>query len=74
MEWVSIWQAAACKPHITKYNAKCWEECVKHTVTGLWSSGNLFCGVMITSLFSSLMHESGFDKLLDLVENVACPN
>ncbi len=33
---------------------------VKHYITGLWSSGNLFCGVTNhASLIGSLMGESG---------------
>ncbi len=35
-------------------------ECVKHTTTGLWSSGNLFCGVTKhASLFGGLMGSLG---------------
>ncbi len=37
MEWISV----AYNPCITKY----WWRGVKHANTGLWSSGNLFCGV-----------------------------
>jgi len=44
-------RAAACKPHITKYNAKCRMEWCK-THTGVLSSGNVLCRVMDqTSLF-----------------------
>ena len=57
-------RAAAFRPHITKYNAKCrMEKCKTHAVTGVWSSGNVLCGVMDhTSLFGSLMGESGYDN------------
>ena len=39
-------QVAACKPYINKHNAKRQMECVKHAAAGLWSSENVFCGVM----------------------------
>jgi len=46
-------QAAACKPHITKYNAiRQMEVCKAHVH---WSSGNMFCKLTNhASLFGSL--------------------
>ncbi len=45
---------------------------VKHATTGLWSSGNLFYGVMNhTSRLEGLMGESGFGKYQ---ENVTLPD
>ena len=47
-----------------------WSGGVKRTDTGLWSRGNVFCGVTNhASLFGSQMAESGFGGCW---ENVTC--
>ena len=55
-------RAAACKPYITEHNVKRQMESCK-AATGLWSSGNVFCGVTNhASLSGSLMDQSGFGE------------
>ena len=61
MEWVSMAeQLHASLPSPSPKPSVGWSG-VKHTDTGLWSSGNVFCGVMNhPSLFGSQMGEAGF--------------
>ncbi len=56
MEWVSMAEQMHASLTSTKNYAKRQIEGVKHADTGLWSSGNLFCGGMNHAfLFGSLM-------------------
>src|SRR4029434_3931054 len=70
MEWVSMAeQLHASLPSPSPMPSVGWSG-VKHTDTGLWSSGNVFCGVTNhASLFGSQMGESGFGGCR---ENVTC--
>lgn len=53
--------AAACKSHITKYNAKWY----KAHAAGLWSSGNVLCEVTNHASLFSMMGESEFGGCQD---------